>query len=176
MSKQVQFGEAKQKELDGVVRKLAQESKAAVEGCIEQRLSYQDEGKVQWQAYSRFLLSNKHVVFVNLRTMEGSVSEKPLTAGKLAKIEAKAKRVADRATRKAAREAKKLAPKVKIAKASKAEVKKMHADAERKAIVGALSGKKRAAYDLGEVTAYQKQHHVSFSQAKEAVRLSHRAN
>jgi hypothetical protein len=101
-TKHVAFGEAKQKELDSVVRKLAQEQKAAVEAELDRRLSYRDEGKVQWGAYARFLLSNGHTVFVNLRTMEGSVS-KEVDKYAQAKVE---KRAAKAAKRQAARDAK----------------------------------------------------------------------
>jgi hypothetical protein len=105
-TKHVHFGEAKQKELDNVVRKLAQERKAAVEAELDRRLTYRDEGKVQWQAYARFLLSDGHTIYVNLRTMEGKVSKEvdKFAQGKVAKREAKA---AKRAEKKAAREAKK---------------------------------------------------------------------
>jgi hypothetical protein len=105
VSKRIQFGEAKQKELDNVVRKLAQGHKAAVEAELERRLSYQDEGKVRYQAYARFLLSDGHVVFVNLRTMEGSVSAKPNMRAK-GKVERREKAIAKREEKKAQAEAK----------------------------------------------------------------------
>jgi hypothetical protein len=125
-TKHVQFGEAKQKELDNVVRKLAQEHKAAVEAELDRRLTYRDEGKVQWGAYARFLLSNGHTVYVNLRTMEGSVS-KEVDKFAQAKVEKRAAKAAKRAAAKLAREEKakvkakaepkvKKAPKVKIVK------------------------------------------------------------
>jgi hypothetical protein len=104
-TKRVQFGEARQKELDNVVRKLAAGHKAAVEAALERRLTYRDEGKIRWNAYARFLLSDGHTIYVNLRTMEGSVSAKPdrYAQAKIAKREAKAKKASER---KAAKEAK----------------------------------------------------------------------
>lgn len=116
-TKKVQFGEAKQKELDNVVRKLANERKAAVEAELERRLSYRDEGKVKWQAYARFLLSDGHMVYVNLRTMEGSVSKTPdkFAQAKVAKREVGAKKAADwKAETTAKKEAKVEAKPVKV--------------------------------------------------------------
>jgi hypothetical protein len=91
-TKHVRFGRAEQKRLDDVVRKLAAERKAAVEAALERRLSYRDEGKIQWLAYARFLLSDGHTVYVNLKTMEGSVSKKPdrFAQAKVAKREQRA--------------------------------------------------------------------------------------
>jgi hypothetical protein len=119
-TKHVQFGEAKQKELDNVVRKLAQERKAAVEAELDRRLTYRDEGKVQWQAYARFLLSDGHTIYVNLRTMKGKVSKEvdKFAQGKVAKREAKA---AKRAAAKLAREEK---AKVKAAEPKKVKAAK----------------------------------------------------
>jgi hypothetical protein len=107
-TKRVQFGGARQKELDNVVRKLAQGRKAAVEAALERRLTYRDEGKVRWNAYARYLLSDGFTVYVNLRTMEGSVSDKPdkYAQAKVAKREAKAKKAAERKATKAAKEPK----------------------------------------------------------------------
>ena len=50
-TKHVKFGEAQQKELDNVVGKLASSRKAAIEAELDRRLSYRDQGKVQWRAY-----------------------------------------------------------------------------------------------------------------------------
>ena len=100
-TKHVQLGEAKQKELDNVVRKWAAVRKAAVEAALERRLSYRDEGKVQWLAYARFLLSDGHTVYVNLRTMEGTVSKTPDRFAQ-AKVEKRQKKVAARAAKNAA--------------------------------------------------------------------------
>jgi hypothetical protein len=96
-TKHVRFGKAEQKQLDNVVRKLAAERKAAVEAELERRLSYRDEGKPQWAAYARFLLSDGHSVYVSLHTMKGSVSK---TVDKLAKAKV-AKREKKAAARKA---------------------------------------------------------------------------
>jgi hypothetical protein len=99
-TKHVQFGDAKKKELDNVARKLAASRNAAVEAELDRRLSYRDEGKVQWGAYARFLLSDGHTVYVNLRTMEGSVSKKPDKFAQ-AKVEKAERRKKERAERKA---------------------------------------------------------------------------
>jgi hypothetical protein len=104
-TKHVKFGEAQQKELDNVVRKLAASRKVAVEAELDRRLSYRDEGKVQWGAYARFLLADGHTVYVNLRTMEGSVSKKPDKFAQ-AKVEKAERRKKERAERKAKTEAK----------------------------------------------------------------------
>ena len=87
-----------EKELDNVVRKLAAGQNAAVEAQLERRLSYRDEGKVQWLAYARFLLSDGHTVYVNLRTMQGSVSKKPDKFAQ-AKVEKREKRAARKAAK-----------------------------------------------------------------------------
>ncbi len=92
-TKHVRFGKAEQKRLDDVVRKLAAEQNAAVEAALERRLSYRDEGKVQWLAYARFLLSSGHTIYINLRTMTGSVSKKPDRFAQ-AKVAKREKRVA----------------------------------------------------------------------------------
>jgi hypothetical protein len=97
-TKHVRFGKPEQKRLDDVVRKLAAEQNAAVEAQLERRLSYRDEGKVQWLAYARFLLSDGHTVYVNLRTMEGSVSKKPDKFAQ-AEVEKREKKAAARAAR-----------------------------------------------------------------------------
>lgn len=101
-SKKLPFGPEKQKQLDAVVRKLAQGAKAAVEAELEKRLTYCDEGEVQWHAYARFLLSSGHTIYVNLRTMEGTVSAKPNARAQkqVAKREAKAKARKERASKK----------------------------------------------------------------------------
>jgi len=94
-TKHVKFGKAEQKRLDDVVRKLAAQQNAAVEAQLERRLSYRDEGKVQWLAYTRFLLSNGHTIYINLKTMEGSVSKKPDKYAQ-AKVEKREKKAAAR--------------------------------------------------------------------------------
>jgi hypothetical protein len=100
-TKHVRFGKAEQKRLDDVVRKLAAEQNAAVEAQLERRLSYRDDGKVQWLAYIRFLLSNGHTIYINLRTMEGSVSKKPDKFAQ-AKVKKREKKAAARAAKTAA--------------------------------------------------------------------------
>jgi len=128
-TKHVQFGPAAQKELDNVVRKLAQEQKSAVDAELDRRTSYKDEGKVQWGAYARFLLSNGHTVYVNLRTMEGSVS-KEVDKFAQAKVEKRLAKQKKRAERLAAKEAKAAAekaedkPKPESAKGKAKTVKK----------------------------------------------------
>jgi len=97
-TKHVPFGKAEKKRLDDVVRKLAAGQNAAVEALLERRLSYRDEGKVQWLAYARFLLSNGHTIYINLRPMEGSVSTKPDKFAE-AKVEKREKRSATRAAK-----------------------------------------------------------------------------
>jgi hypothetical protein len=117
-TKHVQFGEAKQKQLDDVVRKLAHEQGplVAVEAELDRRLSYREEGKVQWGAYARFLLSNGHTVYVNLRTMEGSVSKTPDKYAQ-AKVEKRAERKAKAEAKAAEAKATKAEPKVEKVKA-----------------------------------------------------------
>lgn len=133
-SKHVAWSEAKQKQLDNVVRKLAQERKAAVEAELDGRKSYRDEGKVRWQAYQRFLLSDGHTVYVNLQTMEGSVSTKPDKYAQ-AKVEKREKANAKREARKAELAAKKAEQKQAKPepKAKQPKVKKVKAEAKPKA-------------------------------------------
>lgn len=107
-TKHVQMNERQQKELDKVLRKIAQERKVAVEADLDSRLSYRDaekKGDVSWGAYSRFLLSDGHTVYVNLRTMQASVSKTPdkFAQAKVEKRLAKQKKASER---KAAKEAK----------------------------------------------------------------------
>jgi hypothetical protein len=47
-TKHVQFGEARRRKRDNVVRKLAAGRKTAVEAPLERRPSYRDERKVHW--------------------------------------------------------------------------------------------------------------------------------
>jgi hypothetical protein len=58
-----------------------------------------------WSAYSRFLLSDGHTVYVSLRTMEFSVSAKPDKFAQ-AKVSRRLARQKKAAERKAARDAK----------------------------------------------------------------------
>jgi|SRR5580704_3002023 hypothetical protein len=115
-TKHVQFGEAKKKELDATARKLALEHKSPIIADLERRTSYRDEGKPQWHAYARFLLEDGHTIYVNLRTMEGSVSAKP-NKWAVAKHEKQVKKAAAREAAKAAKlikaETKKAEPKAK---------------------------------------------------------------
>ena len=107
-TKHVAMNEKQQKELDKVLRKIAQERKAAVEADLDCRLSYRDaekKGDVSWQAYARFLLSDGHTIYVNLRTIEASVSKTPDKFA-IAKVEKRLARQKKRNEGKAAKEAK----------------------------------------------------------------------
>jgi hypothetical protein len=112
-TKHVAMNAKQQAELDKVIRKIAQERKAAVEADLDCRLSYRDaekKGDVSWQAYARFLLSDGHTIYVNLRTMKASVSSKPDKFA-IAKVERRLAKQKKRNERKAAKEAKAAEPK-----------------------------------------------------------------
>src|ERR1700722_18148844 len=74
-SKKINITKAKREELDDIIRKAAKPD--AVEARLDSRMTYRDEGKVTWQAYERYLLSNGHRLYLNLQTKEASVSNKP---------------------------------------------------------------------------------------------------
>ena len=79
-TKHVAMNKAQQEKLDQILRGIAKERKVAVEADLDSRLSYRDKDPKQpkaasWGAYSRFFLSDGHTVYVNLRTMEASVSK-----------------------------------------------------------------------------------------------------
>ena len=108
MSKKVQIGEVKREEIDKVVRKLArsQGPEVVVLNKIQSRYTYKDEGKNQYQAYERFVLSNGHTIYVNLRDVEkASVSKEP-DKWALGKYEKQLAKQEKRSALKAAKEAK----------------------------------------------------------------------
>lgn len=111
-TKHVSMNAKQQAELDQILRGICKERKVAVEADLESRLSYRERDperpkQASWAAYSRFLLSDGHTVYVALRTMKASVSAKPdkWAQSKVAKRLARQKKAADR---KAAKEAKAL--------------------------------------------------------------------
>lgn len=126
---------AKREEIDGLIRAAVKKAATengwsptpAVEAALDKRYSEriaEKEGDVAWAPYERYLLSNGHTVYVGIKSMSVSVSDKP---SKLAIQRAKAKtqRAADRAERKAKRDAAVQAREAKKAEAVKAaEVKK----------------------------------------------------
>jgi hypothetical protein len=123
-TKHVDMNKQKQEKLDQILRGIAKERKVAVEADLDSRVSYRDaekKGDVSWGAYSRFLLSDGHTVYVNLRTMTASVSKEvdKFAQAKVEKRLAKQKKAADR---KAAKEAK-AAEKADVKPVSKAKAK-----------------------------------------------------
>jgi hypothetical protein len=81
-TKHVAMNKAQQAQLDSILRGVCKDRKCAVEADLDSRLSYRlkDADKPKqavWEAYSRFLLSDGHTVYVALRTMKASVSSKP---------------------------------------------------------------------------------------------------
>jgi hypothetical protein len=91
--------------LDKVIRKIAQERKVAVEADLDCRTSYRDKDPkdpkaASWLAYARFLLSDGHTIYVNLRTMAASVSKEvdKFAQGKVEKRLARQKKAAERKT------------------------------------------------------------------------------
>jgi hypothetical protein len=109
-TKHVPMGPKQQGELDKVLRGIAKERKVAIEADLDTRLSYRENDPknpkaASWDAYSRFLLSDGHVVYVSLRTMKASVSAKPDKFAQ-AKVEKRLARQKKRNERKAAKEAK----------------------------------------------------------------------
>jgi hypothetical protein len=104
------MNEKQQKELDKVLRGICKERKVAVEADLDSRLSYREKDPknpkaASWDAYSRFLLSDGHTVYVALRSMKASVSSKPDKFAQ-AKVEKRLARQKKAADRKAAKEAK----------------------------------------------------------------------
>jgi hypothetical protein len=117
-TKHVPMGPKQQEQLDKLLRGIAKERKVAIEADLDSRLSYRDaekKGDVSWGAYSRFLLSDGHTVYVNLRTMEASVS-KEVDKFAQAKVEKRLAKQKKRAERKAAQEAKAAAKKAATVK------------------------------------------------------------
>jgi hypothetical protein len=132
-TKHVAMNDKQQKELDQVLRGICKERKVAVEADLDSRLSYRERDEknpkqASWDAYSRFLLSDGHTVYVALRTMKASVSSKPdkFAQAKVEKRLARQKKVAElKAAREAkAAEAKKPASEPKVKKARKVKVVK----------------------------------------------------
>lgn len=109
-TKHVAMNKTQQEKLDSILRGICKERKVAVEADLDTRLSYRERDETKpkqasWAAYSRFLLSDGHTVYVALRTMEFSVSKEvdKWAQSKVAKRLARQKKAAER---KAAREEK----------------------------------------------------------------------
>ena len=109
-TKHVSMGPKQQEQLDKLLRGICKERKVAVEADLDSRLSYRDgeKGEASWGAYSRFLLSDGHTIYVNLRTMEASVS-KEVDKFAQAKVEKRLAKQKKAAARKEAAEAKAIA-------------------------------------------------------------------
>ena len=77
-TQRIELTPALRKKIDKAVRSV--KGQAAVDAMIEQRLTYREntDKKVGWDAYQRYILSDEHVVFVSLRTLHASRSEKPI--------------------------------------------------------------------------------------------------
>jgi uncharacterized protein YdaU (DUF1376 family) len=123
-TKHISMGPKQQAELDKILRGIAKERKVAVEADLDSRLSYREKDpnkpkQASWAAYSRFLLSDGHTVYVALRTMKASVS-KDVDKWAQSKVEKRLARQKRTAERKAKAAAKKT---VKAAEPSKAEPK-----------------------------------------------------
>lgn len=134
-TKTYKINSAKREEIDSLIRaavkKAATEKKwdltPAVEAALDRRYTErvpEKKGEAAWTPYERFLLSNGHTVYVAIKTMAVSVSDKPDHRA-VKKMEALERRKAERAARKKAREAKKAVkpenePKAKESKKAKA--------------------------------------------------------
>jgi hypothetical protein len=131
-TKTYKINPSKREEIDNLIRaavkKAATERKwdltPAVEAALDRRYTErvpEKKGDVGWIPYERFLLSNGHTVYVNIKGMAVTVSEKPDHRA-IQKVDALARRKAERAARKKAREAKKAKAKAETkAKEAKAE-------------------------------------------------------
>jgi hypothetical protein len=139
---------AKREEIDSLIRaavkRAATERKweltPAVEAALDRRFTErvpEKKGAVGWIPYERFLLSNGHTVYVNIKSMRVTVSEKPDHRA-IKKVEALVRRKAERAARKEAREAKKAKAK------SKTEAKAKEAKAESATTEKARTSKTKA--------------------------------
>ncbi len=109
-TKHVAMNAKQQEQLDQILRGICKERKVAVEADLDSRLSYRERDKAKpkqasWEAYSRFLLSDGHTVYVALRTMKASVS-KEVDKWAQSKVEKRLARQKKAAERKAAKEAK----------------------------------------------------------------------
>jgi hypothetical protein len=120
---------AKQREqLDQILRDIAKERKCAIEADLESRLSYRAKDPnnpkaASWDAYSRFLLSDGHTVYVALRTMKASVS-KDVDKWAISKVEKRLARQKKASEQKAKAAESKAEPKSATVKV-KATTKKM---------------------------------------------------
>jgi hypothetical protein len=103
--KEVAMNKAQQEKLENVLRKITKERKATIVATLDTRLTYrvaEKKGDLAYAAYSRFLLSDGHVAYVDLRKMTASVS-KSIDKFAQGKVEKRAKKAAAREARKAAR-------------------------------------------------------------------------
>src|SRR5712672_3059305 len=133
-TKHVAMNAKQQEQLDKILRGICKDRKVAVEADLDSRLSYREKDpdkqkQASWDAYSRFLLSDGHTVYVNLRTMDASVSKKvsKRAQGNVERRLAKQKRRAERLAAKEAKAATKKAedkPKPESAKVKAKPVKK----------------------------------------------------
>lgn len=103
-TKHVSMNKKQQAELDKVLRAICKERKCAVEADLECRTSYREADPKKpkaatWLAYARFLLSDGHTVYIQLRTMAASVSSKPDRFA-IAKVEKRLARQKKRAAKK----------------------------------------------------------------------------
>jgi hypothetical protein len=148
-TKTYKINPVKREEIDSLIRaavkKAATERKweltPAVEAALDRRYTEripEKKGEAGWIPYERFLLSNGYTVYVNIKAMAVTVSEKRDHRA-IKKVEAVARRKAERTARKEAREAKKAKAK------SKAEAKAKGAKAESATTEKARTAKTKAA-------------------------------
>ncbi len=122
----VKHSDADIKRYEGIIEKAAAAAKSEVRCWLDRRFSEREtvvennKKQLGWGAYVRALLTNDHTVYLALPSEKVSVSEDPMTKGRLMKIEAKERRQADRVAKREAKAVAKSAPKAKGVKSVKA--------------------------------------------------------
>lgn len=166
-----------EKALTALIEKTAKDAKSTVRCLLDGRRTEREyvrkDGKVieyGWAAYQRALMASDHTIYVALPAMIATVSDKPLAKGKLARIESKEKRAADRIAKKQAGPT----PREfgdKVVKALKAKAK------PSKKVIAAVMAKGqevvKASLTGDEVTAYMRTNKVGYASAKKAVAQLH---
>lgn len=168
-----------EKALTALIAKTAKDAKSTVrcllDGRRTEREYVRENGKVVeygWAAYQRALMTSDHTIYVALPAMIATVSDKPMAKGKLAKIESKERRAADRIAKKQAGPT----PREfgdKVVKALKAERKAKPSKKTIAAVIAKGQEKIIASLTGDEVTAYMKANKVGYASAKKAVAELH---
>jgi hypothetical protein len=141
-TKHVAMSEKQQEQLRKAVHAICKEHNTGVTADLDSRLSYREKDEknpkaASWDAYSRFLLDDGHTVYVSLRTMKASYSEKvdKFAQAKVEKREAKKAKAAERKAAKEAKAAAKAKPADDVKVLTDADVDRM-SESEAKKVLG----------------------------------------